>query len=494
MSQEKGLAGGSLGTLESAVMGVAGSAPAFSVAVTTAVIVASVGVLSVGSVLYCGLIMFGILFAFMNLNKMTSHAGATYAWVGAVFGPRWGFFAGWGLLVASVIFMVSATIPAATSTLKILSVMGWVDEATIESTTWVTCVSAIWLTLVTIIVSKGIKHASYAQLILTVIESIIVLALIIGAFVEYGSKPAHPPSFAWVSPFSFSAETFATGALTAIFFYWGWDVTMNLGEETKGGTPAPSSKGAFWSMVNLMLFYIIIVIVVLIVLTDEEIAQANTNVLYAVAEKLFPHPWSYLAVLSTVLSTIGTIETQILQFSRTLFAMSRDRVLNPRYSKIHPEWQTPWVATLTIWFLGVMLLFASSYLPSVKDILDKSISAIGLTIWFLGVMLLFASSYLPSVKDILDKSISAIGFQICFYMSLAGFACAWYYRAMLTGSFLTALTHIWWPLFSAMFMVFIAILSAFSFDPLTNLIGIGGLLLGFIPMLLNQRSANKLQS
>jgi amino acid transporter len=95
MSKEKGLAGGSLGTLESAVMGAAGSAPAFSVAVTTAVIVASVGVLSVGSVLYCGLIMFGILFAFMNLNKMTSHAGATYAWVGAVFGSRWGFFAGW---------------------------------------------------------------------------------------------------------------------------------------------------------------------------------------------------------------------------------------------------------------------------------------------------------------------------------------------------------------------------------------------------------------
>ena len=94
MSQEKGLASGSLGTFESAVMGVAGSAPAFSVAVTTAVIVASVGVLSVGSVFYCGLIMFGILFAFINLNKMKPHAGATYAWVGAVFGPSWGV--AWG--------------------------------------------------------------------------------------------------------------------------------------------------------------------------------------------------------------------------------------------------------------------------------------------------------------------------------------------------------------------------------------------------------------
>ena len=61
MSEQAGLAKGALGTLESAVMGVAGTAPAFSVAVTTATIVAAVGVLSVGSILYCGLIMFGLM-------------------------------------------------------------------------------------------------------------------------------------------------------------------------------------------------------------------------------------------------------------------------------------------------------------------------------------------------------------------------------------------------------------------------------------------------
>jgi hypothetical protein len=55
------------------------------------------------------------------------------------------------------------------------------------------------------------------------------------------------------------------------------------------------------------------------------------------------------------------------------------------------------------------------------------------------------------------------------------------------------LTHIWWPLFSAAFMVFIALLSAVSFDLLTNLIGMGGLLLGFIPMFLNRRAVHKLQ-
>jgi amino acid transporter len=445
------LASETLGVFESAIMGIAGTAPAFSVAVTTAAIVASVGVLSVGSILYCGLIMFGIMLAFIHLSKITPHAGAAYAWVGQVFGEKWGFFTGWGLMVASVFFMVSASIPAATSTLVILA------PDLVESTDWVTLTAALWLTAVVVVVTKGIKHASYMQMILTGIETIVVFALIIGAFVQYGGQPAHAPSFIWFSPLEFTPQLFATGALTAIFFYWGWDVTMNLGEETKTGRGTEihaSSKGAFWAMINLILFFIIMMIVVLIVLSDDEIAQANTNVLYAIANKLFPKPWSYLAVLSTILSTIGTIETQILQFSRSMFAMARDRMLHPRYATIHPEWQTPWVATLVIWFLGILLLFSSSYMPS--------------------------------VKAILESSILAIGFQICFYMSLAGFACAWHYREKLKLGLYAAFSYVLWPLMAALFMVFIAIYSIPTFDEVTNILGIGGIIIGFIPLLLRR--------
>jgi len=451
MSDTKSLAGNSLGAFESAIMGVAGTAPAFSVAVTTATIVAAVGVLSVGSIFYCGLIMFGIMLAFIHLSKISPNAGAAYAWVGHVFGKSWGFFTGWGLLVASVFFMVSATIPAATSTLVLLA------PSLVESTTWVAITAAIWLTLVTIVVTKGIKHASYTQVILTGLETAVVFALIIAAFIQYAAKPAHAPSFIWFSPLSFTPQVFATGALTAIFFYWGWDVTMNLTEETKGGAPgdsmSPAGKGAFWAMVNLILFFCIMMIVVLIVLTDDEIATANTNVLYAIANKLFPKPWNYLAVLSTLLSTIGTIETQILQYSRSMFAMSRDDMLHPRYARIHPEWQTPWVATLVIWFLGVLLLLCSSYLPS--------------------------------VKKILECSILAIGFQICFYMSLAGFACAWHYRNKLKDGAYNAFSYVLWPLLAALFMVFIAVYSIPTFDVITNSIGIGGILIGFVPLYLN---------
>jgi amino acid transporter len=76
-------------------MGVAGIGPSYSLAATAAVLIGSVGVLAPASLLYCGLIMFGIVFAFRHLNRMEANAGASYSWVTAIFSPAIGFFAGW---------------------------------------------------------------------------------------------------------------------------------------------------------------------------------------------------------------------------------------------------------------------------------------------------------------------------------------------------------------------------------------------------------------
>jgi amino acid transporter len=298
-----GLVKGALNTLETAVMGIAGTAPAYSIAATTAALVAVAGVQSVGALLYCGLIMFGIVFAYARLGAAMPDAGAGFTWVGRVFGPGWGFMAGWGLLVSAVVFTVSATVPAAQATLKLVA------PQHVDDTAWVAAVGALWFTVITAIAARGIKHASYVQIAFTVVETVIIAAIVVAAFRVYGSAPAHAWSFSWISPFAFTPAMFASAALIAIFFYWGWDVTANLAEETHDGVPPPSSRGVIWAMVNLMLFFILMMIVVLIVLTDKEIAAAETNVLFAVAEKLFPALWAYLAVLSTLLSTIGTIET-----------------------------------------------------------------------------------------------------------------------------------------------------------------------------------------
>jgi hypothetical protein len=51
----------------------------------------------------------------------------------------------------------------------------------------------------------------------------------------------------------------------------------------------------------------------------------------------------------------------------------------------------------------------------------------------------------------------------------------------------TAITHIIWPAASGIFMFFIALYSLPTFDWVTNLVGLGGIAIGAIPLWLNHR-------
>jgi amino acid transporter len=162
-----------------------------------------------------------------------------------------------------------------------------------------------------------------------------------------------------------------------------------------------------------------------------------------------------MAVLAVMLSSIGTLETSILQFTRTLFAQARAGALHPRYARLHPRWRTPWVATLAITVFGLIFLLLSSGFPTINAI----------------------------IKD----SVNAIGFQVAFYYSLTGMACAWYYRHCIRRNLRDALLLVLWPLASAGFLIFIAIYSIRSFDVTTNIVGLGGIAVGIVPLVMNRR-------
>ena len=448
MEKEHALAAGSLGVFESVIMGIAGTAPAYSIEVTASTIIVATGVLSAGSIFYCGLIMFGITFAFINLNRVYPHAGASFAWVGRIFGPALGFFAGWSVLVATCLFMVSGTIPAANAFLIIFA------PDHINDVHLITLIAAVLLTLISFVVLKGIKLTSYVQVLLTSVEILILFVIAAASFVVFPHLAVHPFSWSWFSLANFTPRTFADGALIAMFFYWGWDVVMNLTEETKNPEKTPG-KGALWAMTYLLLFFVIFIVIILLGLSDAEIQHYNTNAIYAVADKLYGAKFALVAVAAVLLSTIGTLETSILQFTRTLFAKSREGALHPRYARVHEKWKTPYVAVLFMWGFSLALLILSSYIPT--------------------------------VNEILKVFISAIGFQIAFYLGLAGFACAWHFRAKARAGAWEALTHVWWPAVSAAFLFFIALYSIPTFDLTTNVLGVGGIAAGVIPFLLNRK-------
>ncbi|AOY96004.1 amino acid permease [Cupriavidus sp. USMAA2-4] len=445
-----GLEAGALGLGESVVMGVAGTAPAFSLAATTATLIATVHTLAPASLLYCGLIMFGVTLAYRQLNRLQPDAGACYAWVGTAFHPVLGFLAGWALLVASAVFMVSGTIPAATATLLLL------DPALAARPALVTLVAAGWLLLVSAVVIKGIKLTSYTQVAMTVVELAVLVAVSVAALAHATRHAPHAlalSSLSALSPWHFTPHLFANGALVALFFFWGWDVTANLTEETRDPSRVPG-RGALLAMGIVLALFIAFVAACLLVLSDTEIRQAGTNVVFALASRLFPRPWDYLAVLAVMLSTVGTLETSILQFSRTLYASGRDGLLHGRYARLHPVWRTPWVATLVISGCGLLLLLAAATFDS--------------------------------VGEIIQDSVNAISFQVAFYYGLVGFACAWRsYRAAAGTADLALMVA--WPAASATFLWAVALYSMPAFDFTARVIAVGGITIGVVPLLLGRR-------
>jgi amino acid transporter len=431
---------------EVVVMGIAGTAPAYSMAATTATLVAAVGALAPASLLICGVVMFGVAFAFLHLTHIDPNAGAAYIWVKDILHPVLGFFAGWAMLVMSALFMVSGTVPAATAILQIVA------PGFVQNIMAVTCIAALLMISISLVVLEGIKISSHFQVALTLIEIFIVIWLIIAAVMASSAHPVHVLNLSLLLGLDFTPSLFLSGALIAVFFYAGWDVTANLNEETREAR-RNGGLASVLAMLALMLMLIGFSAACLLTLTDDEIQKAGTDVVTVVADKILPSPWSSLAVIAVLLSTVGTLETNVLQFTRMLFAMARDGVFAERYARVHSVHQTPWLSTVLVAIIGLVLLFLSSFLSSVNVIMKD-----------------FAS---------------ALGFQIAFYYAVSCLACAWHMRAQFRTPRLF-LTGVLWPLVSAIFLLAVAICSIPGFDNITLLVSLGSLGLGIVPFILSR--------
>jgi amino acid transporter len=100
------------------VIGVASTAPAYSLAATLGFIVAAGGVgVHAPAVLIVSVIpMVLISFGYRYLNRADPDAGTTFAWVTRALGPQLGWLNGWAIFVADVIVMASLSVIASTYT------------------------------------------------------------------------------------------------------------------------------------------------------------------------------------------------------------------------------------------------------------------------------------------------------------------------------------------------------------------------------------------
>jgi amino acid transporter len=420
----KGLRPGALGLVSSVVVGVASTAPAYSLAAALGFIVISgvgtkvAGVQAPGVILLAFVPMYLIAVAYQELNKAEPDCGTTFTWASRAFGPIAGWMGGWGIIVADVIVMANLAQIAGQTTFGLLGNLGW--KAAGEASTdwrWELAAGLIWIAIMTYICYRGIEVSARLQQILLSIEVVVLVVFAVWALVRvYSGQGVHGvsliPQLSWFNPFTLDfGSVLAPALLAAIFIYWGWDTAVAVNEETAdpGRTPG---RAAIISTVLLLITYALVstAAIAFAGVGDKNIGLGNgdnsDNVFLSIGPTLFgdsPIGKVMIALLtiSILTSAAASTQTTILPTARTTLSMAVYKALPSKFARIHPKFLTPTWSTIAMGIVSIAFYLVISFIS----------------------------------QDLLTALVDSIGLMIAFYYGLTGFACVWFYRKTMWSSF-----------------------------------------------------------
>jgi len=418
---DKGLKGGALGLLSSVVVGLASTAPAYSLAASLGFVVASGGAVLAGVkapaiMLLAFVPMYFIAVAYAELNKAEPDCGTTFTWAARAFGSWMGWMGGWGVIAADVIVMANLAQIAGAYSFTFVGDLGWHSAAGLaDNTFWSTVAGVIWIAVMTWICYRGIEVSAKVQYALLGIEVVVLVIFSITALAKvysgHGESGSLHPSLSWLWPGGLSfGDVIAPAILAAVFIYWGWDTAVTTNEEADDPASTPGRAAVISTLLLLLIYALVTVAAVAFagVGTDGIGLGSDANsgdVFRAIGPALFGHSFLgkvglLLLSASILTSASASTQTTILPTARTALSMGAYKALPKAFTRIHPRFLTPTVATVV---MGV-------------------VSAV-----FYVLFTLVSSSLLLAL-------IGSVGLMIAFYYGLTGFACVWFYRKTLTNS------------------------------------------------------------
>jgi amino acid transporter len=392
---DKGLKTGAIGYLSNLVIGVASTAPAYSLAVTLGFITAIAGMgFHAPAVMIVSFIpMLLIAAAYNYMNKADPDCGTSFTWVTRALGPRLGWLTGWTIVVADVLVMATLAYIAA-----IYSFLLFGLDGAATNLLDISIVAGLWIVVMTAICYVGIEISARTQYFLLGIE-ILTLALFaaVALWKVYvtGTPGSVDVGLNWFSPFGLPGGSTALvdGVLLGVFIYWGWDSGVCVNEESTDSSNGPG-KAAVMSTILLVLIYVVVATSAQSFAGPGFLTENSEDVLGALGGSVLGSPLDKLLIITVLTSASASTQTTILPTARTTLSMARFGAIPKAFGNIHSRYLTPNVSTLAMGGLSL--------------------------IWTLFIINVSTS--------VLGDAIIGLGFQICFYYGLTGFACAVYYR------------------------------------------------------------------
>jgi APA family basic amino acid/polyamine antiporter len=214
--------------------------------------------------------------------------------------------------------------------------------------------------LITALLVRGTKESGTVNAIIVTIKVLIVLFFIAAGIGHINGANFHLPSGGAAGAggfFPFGWTGVLGGAAFMFFAYIGFDAVSTAAEESKN----PGKDLPFGILMSLAICTVLYIVVVAIL--NGMVPFYKLNVSYPVA---FALNSVGLAWAGTIISfgAIAGLTTVLLVMmfgqSRIFYSMSRDGLIPPSFTRIHPKWRTPVFSQI---FFGILIAAAGALFP-----------------------------------------------------------------------------------------------------------------------------------
>lgn len=293
---------------------------------------------------------------YAEFAAMIPVAGSAYTYSYATLGEFLAWLTGWNLILEYGVACVAVAIGWSGYFTNILKTLG------IDLPAWITQApgateggganmpAAIIVLLVTVVLVLGVKESARTARVIVAVK---VAAILL--FIAVGSSAVEPAN--WMPFFPNGFHGVGAAAAIVFFAYVGFDAVSTTAEEARN----PKRDIPIGIIASLGICTVLYVLVAAILTGIVPYHQIDVQAPVAEALRVAGFRWgSALVAVGAVAGITSVLVVMMIGQVRVFFAMSRDRLLGPWLSKVHPRFGTPYRATL---MTGALIALLAAFVP-----------------------------------------------------------------------------------------------------------------------------------
>jgi len=308
---------------------------------------------------------------YAEFASMIPISGSAYTYSYATMGELVAWIIGWDLVLEYAVGAATVAIAWSEYANRVLQFVGmeipyqWYHSPFETSANGVTGImnipAIVILAILSLLLIRGIQESAWVNNLIVILKVSIVLAVIVvgwGFINPANHTPFIPEATTYVTPqgvtHQYGGIMGILGAAGVVFFaFIGFDAVSTAAQECKN-PKRDMPIGILGSLVVCTILYVLFSYVLSGVASVEDFRTQGREASVAFAISTYMTGYEWLSRLVTVAILAGfssVILVMLLGQSRVFYSMSRDGLVPPVFSDIHPRFKTPWKSNMIFFVL-----------------------------------------------------------------------------------------------------------------------------------------------